>query len=507
MDATITYDEVAALIGPNILLLEPRPTFESIRVLRCHFERALQHLPCPQSTHLGWKGLVMSCAMYMLLTVNLFCTPNNPSPAADYTYADPANLTPLTCMEQASVDTAFARQKHYFHLMQNIKRACFTTLDASINNAFKVSNNPTIIGWHAGMTEHKILDQLSNIYGQLTLAAMELNDVAFRSQYSAANAPKVLFHCIENCAKIAILDRNPYMDCQLINNAIRLLLTTGLYQRPFKEWDRLLPVVQTWIALQALIQEAFQRHLNATAPTAGHHIYVPAHPYQQNAFGILGKDNDDDKDNAVATQVAALTYQCQLTQSTAANTSQHQEQQMAQLSAVQDATHATLHKLIDGMNALVFNASNAGRGRYIGQGYGSHGCGRGCMQGRGCGLPGYVDGIPHNVGSPQGSFPPTMGHVGSPMGPPHDPPGGFQGGNAGGPPLYCAPPAMNGGYGPTGGYGMPLGHPGMSPGAQYNIQPPYSNVVKRYANWNACYSCSFDIGNKHMSMLCPPHLH
>jgi hypothetical protein len=250
------------------------------------------------------------------------------------------------------------------------------------------------------MTVRKILDQLSNIYGQLTPAAMELNNVTFHSQYSAADAPKVLFRCIKNCAEIAILGQNPYTDCQLINNAVRLLLTTGLYQRPFKEWDRLLPAAQTWIALQALIQEAFQRRLNVKVPTTGHHGYAPTHPCQQNVFGILGEDNDDDEDNAVATQVAALMYQSQLMQSTAANTSQHQEQQMAQLSAVQDVTHATLHQLIDGMNALAFNASSAGHGQYVGRGYGGrrHGCSH--MQGRGRGLPAYVGGIPHGGGFP-----------------------------------------------------------------------------------------------------------
>jgi hypothetical protein len=34
--------------------------------------------------------------------------------------------------------------------------------------------------------------------------------------------------------------------------------------------------------------------------------------YQHNAFGILGEDDDDNKANIVATQVAALTYQSQL---------------------------------------------------------------------------------------------------------------------------------------------------------------------------------------------------
>jgi hypothetical protein len=331
--------------------------------------------------------------------------------------------------------------------------------------------------------------------------------LAFHSQYSAANAPKVVFRCIENCAKIAILGQNPYTDHQLINNAIHLLLTTGLYQRPFEEWDRLLLATQTWVALQALIQEAFSWHLNMTAPTAGHHGYAPTHPYQQNAFGILGKDDDDDKVNAVATQVAALTYQSQLTQSTAANTSQHQEQQMAKISAIQDATHATLHQLIDGMSALAFNMSNAGCGWYVECGYDSRGRGRGCMQGRGRGPPAYVGGVPHNGGFLPGSFPPTMGYVGSPMGAPHGPPGGFSGGNAGGPggpPPYHAPPAMNGGYGPTGGYGMPPGHPGMSPGAQDNIQPPYSNVVKQYANWNTCYLCVLTLQRAHKYVVPTP---
>jgi hypothetical protein len=129
------------------------------------------------------------------------------------------------------------------------------------------------------MTVREILDQLSMIYGQPTPATMELNDVVFCSQYFAADAPEVLFHCIENCTKIAILSQNPYTDCQLINTAIRLLLTTGLYQWPFEEWDRLLPATQIWIPLQALIQEAFQHRLNAMVPTVGHHGYAPAHPY------------------------------------------------------------------------------------------------------------------------------------------------------------------------------------------------------------------------------------
>ncbi len=302
--------------------------------------------------------------MHPLLTVNAFHLPNNPGPAVDYTRADPNGLMPLTCTEQASVDAAFVRQCHYFLLLQNIKRACFNALDLSINDAFKVSNDHAILGWHMGMSTREILDQLPTSYGQPTPAAMELNDTTFRGPYSVANAPKVLFRRIKSCAEKMIMGTNPYTDCQLITNAVPLLLTTGLYQWAFKEWNRLTAAQQTWIALRMLIQEAFQHRLNATAFTAGHHGYAPARPFQQNAFGVLAEDNNDNNKSitaTVATQVAALTFQSQLVQSTAANTSQCQDQQMAQIVAVQDATHKTLHGLINRMNALAFNVSDAGR--------------------------------------------------------------------------------------------------------------------------------------------------
>ena len=86
---------------------------------------------------------------------------------------------------------------------------------------------------------------------------------------SAADAPKVLFRRIKECAKKALLGQNPYTDKQLITNTICLLLTTGLYIHAFDDWDQLAETAKTWIEFRQLIQEAFQRLLNVTAPTAG----------------------------------------------------------------------------------------------------------------------------------------------------------------------------------------------------------------------------------------------
>jgi hypothetical protein len=231
---------------------------------------------------------------------------------------------------------------------------------------------------------------------------------------------------------------------------------------------------------------------------AGHHGYAPAQPFQHNAFGVLAEADDDDDASiatTVATQVAALTYQSWLTQSKAANTSQCQDQQMAQIAAVQGATHKTLHHIIKGLNAFTFNVSNAGPECYVGCGYGGQGFGCGRMQGRGCSPPAYSNRFRQGRGN---VIPPILGNGGGP-------PGGFHGGPAGVPPPYRAPLAMTGGYYPMGGYGVPPGPSGVHP-RQANAQPPYSNVVKHFSHWNACYLCGFNIVNGHTSMLCLPHL-
>jgi hypothetical protein len=112
MDATITYNEVAALVGVNIPSLEPRPNFKRIGTLRRHFECALQHLLCPQSLQHGWKGMMIARELYALLTAMLFRPPINPGNALIYicpvAMGGPVNNTPLmTCTEQATINTHF----------------------------------------------------------------------------------------------------------------------------------------------------------------------------------------------------------------------------------------------------------------------------------------------------------------------------------------------------------------------------------------------------------------
>ncbi len=90
----------------------------------------------------------------------------------------------------------------------------------------------------------------------------------------------------------------------------------------------------------------------------------PAPAYHQNAFGTLAtkETNEESVNKSVATQVAALTYQSQLSASNAANTSICQEQQMAHLASQQQLMQENMHHLIAGLNAVTLNQSDEGCG-------------------------------------------------------------------------------------------------------------------------------------------------
>jgi hypothetical protein len=200
MDTIITINEVTALLLSLPSLVNIRPNFKNIRVLCQHFKQALQHLSCPQSTLHGWKGMVMAQELYALLTPNLLRLPNNPGPNMVYARAiDPANPgavpdpAPLTRTEQATTDTLFTHCKNYYLLMVNIECTCFIAVNACINNACKVSNDPTNQGWHAGMQVMSIFNQLLDLYGKPTPTALEGNNTAFRCLYLAADPPELLF--------------------------------------------------------------------------------------------------------------------------------------------------------------------------------------------------------------------------------------------------------------------------------------------------------------------------
>ena len=136
--------------------------------------------------------------MYSLLTPSPFWLPTDPGPMAVYypppveivdaqgkhvldlagnpTYHDPPDIPQAA---QSSIDAQFKQAKNYYESYLNIRRAIFNVLVDNIDDVFKVSNDPMLVGWNSSMEPGEMFDQITSTYGKPTPAALLQNDTLF----------------------------------------------------------------------------------------------------------------------------------------------------------------------------------------------------------------------------------------------------------------------------------------------------------------------------------------
>jgi hypothetical protein len=159
-----------------------------------------------------------------------------------------------------NIDWQFEAAKNYWMSYVNITHAIFCMLNEIIDDSFKVSNNPKLMGWNPRMSIRLILEQLEVSYGQPKSNTLWENNTLFKLVFAATDAPKRLFHHIEQCKEVAIMGQIPYMQAQLITNAVHLLLASGLFpMKEFKDWEAI--AVKTCPALKMVMHGTYSRHL------------------------------------------------------------------------------------------------------------------------------------------------------------------------------------------------------------------------------------------------------
>ncbi len=221
-----------------------------------------------------------------------------------------ANFATKAAMKMT--DKIFKRNKNYYLSFVNINRTCFCMLNDNIANQFKVSNTPNMMEWNSSMTVHSILKQLENSYGKPDTMLLFNNDTLFRSPFLATEAPEMLFYRIEQCQEIQTIAQDPYTPKQIISNAVRLLMQSGIFPlKEFNTWEAM--PIKSYLILKTFIHEAYSRHLMAMQlrNTAGQQGYI-----QQNMYNIMDVDGGEDTNNntvvtlqtvAVATATAGGT--------------------------------------------------------------------------------------------------------------------------------------------------------------------------------------------------------
>ena len=418
----------------------------------------------------------MDPALYSLLEPNAFVIPVSPGDVPTYPpFASQSNIK--------NIDNIFERDRNYFLSCVNINRACFTMLDDSVNDRFKVSNTPNLTGWNTSMAIRDIIVQLNTNYGVPDAMVMHNNDKLFRSPFSATEAPEMLFHRLEQCQEVQTIGQDPYTETHIINVAVRILMQSGMFQpKEFETWSAV--PHKTYPLLKTFIHEAYTRRLTAITlrNTAGQLGYVA----NQNMFNVLADDNPDDgstDDTATTithTAAAATTGVSSIGQTYAPTTATVPS---AVATAIQQlAANQTV--IMQQMAAMAFAPPQAQPNAYHVPPVQSINIpGAGFQQNRGRGRGGSRGGRgrgPNGRNNRQRT--PFANHMRGGQQLPGQaitPMPGF--------PFFAAPTAPPGGF--------QLATPAR--------RPEFSNTTKQYPNWNVCFTCGFDVEEGHTSATCP----
>jgi hypothetical protein len=294
--------------------------------------------------------------------------------------------------------------------------------------------------------------------------------------------------------------RIPSTQAQLLMNAVHLLLQSQIFpMKEFEDWEQ--SVSKNWTDLRIFVQGAYAHCLVAVnlGSAAVQNGYVT-----QNKFHILGEDDNEFKDadstGTTATHTAAAaTMNSGITAPTvpadvvmAINT----------LSANQMTMFNQVAPLAQQMVAFSLGGS------------------RPAWQ---TAAPFHVPFVPQKGRTFQ--VPPVHAVL-VPMMPTFHgggftgggfSPGGFLQGHGGRSTSRHCTGRGRGGWGRTPFADHMTGHGANVPfsggsqfvpqqgGGQQQMNPPHSNITKKYNNWNACYSCGFDVEDGHFLSTCPTH--
>jgi hypothetical protein len=156
---------------------------------------------------------------------HLNITPTTATPAYPIKYNPEGVIVPYTHEEKSTIDVKFSIVKIYFKTWKNIYRACYDTLDAHVNNAFKVAP-PTTPQPQDGMQQCPstiFFDLFATTYRKPTPDTMHQNNLTILAVYNQQDPPKILFKRCTNCQEIATLAQNPYTIQQLLLNSPALI--------------------------------------------------------------------------------------------------------------------------------------------------------------------------------------------------------------------------------------------------------------------------------------------
>ena len=452
----ITYEEATKTVG-TLPSLAPRPNATNIRALTADLVDKLLTIPSPESTDLGYSGLVLSEEIYLLDSQVPWQGTVDPGPQfeIDVTWAD---------IDKEQEEIYYKRQKVEWDNEVNIRRAIVDALNKAVPKAYRRGTG-TRMGarvYRATDEPRDILNKLHELYGKMTPQEKSNMEAAWSAPWAPSDPIKTLIDRLEECFILAKRNKPAYTVAQMIDKALTAIQSTGLFPIAVLEWNGFDENNKTWPEFKSHFIEAYEIWLTSGAGAAS----------SNNGYHGAANAQDNADDDSITTALADSMQQLQM----ANNTNAH---------ALNDAITALTQDIAGIRQQMALQATcipapaPPPQIQYI----------QPPIQNAYAAMapPAYVP--PPAAGAPQYQQTRRSGGRNNGRG---------RGGRTGGrfsaqPPTPAAVPAP-GGIPPPGGIPAPA-----QPTQRRNNE---KNYTKRFANWNVCFSCGWDVPAWHTSKTC-----
>ena len=274
------------------------PTFVKIRAIRHCFETGLRLIRHPDKKVMGWAGLATDPALYGLIDPKPWVMPVDPGAIAVFDTLD-------SQAEMKMKLAIFTREKNMFTSCENISSAMVRLLMANIEEKYQISNVSGLQGWNNNMTVMEILTQLEEKYGAPDPDAVAAMEAMFNKPHNPNDSPEVLYATLEECQKVAMMNKNPWNEKQVMMKAVELFRRSGIFKdKVFEEWKD--APTQTYVNMKDHFHKAYMKRLESiqSRMTSGRGGYSNANPFS--ALNMTaGSDTESTSGDTVDTIVAA----------------------------------------------------------------------------------------------------------------------------------------------------------------------------------------------------------
>ena len=335
-------DYVQGFLNPTIPPIVGRPTFATLRELSRLLKQNAGGIPSNGGD--GAKGLirlVVSETSYATISAVDFVIPTNPGDVVNMDAYNSASNGSYTANDLTSANRAHDLATKIHVQWTTVGNALKQQTLGAVDDRYTRSLKDPHIGY-AGVTVLEILTHLAIHYSGITTPMLKANHLRFTAPLSAHDEPEDLFLQLDEAIAYADAGCAPYTSAQILQNAVDLVLSTGLYNLEIREWRRRAPEDRTfpnfrrfWSNAYLAWSEEQDAAISSGSRLQGHDtanaVFDPS-TYMGETAGAIANlatatASDRDAVSALTSTVATLTAQLaamqgQLSAAVALNTEQ-----------------------------------------------------------------------------------------------------------------------------------------------------------------------------------------